>query len=47
MSLDQAWLLAKLWYGDRLQPDFRRPTTSEAERIFEQVGLRGPFWALK
>jgi hypothetical protein len=46
MTLDQAWRLSKLWYGQRLDPDFRRPTVSEAQRIFEQVGLVGAFWEL-
>jgi len=44
MTLDQAWQLSKLWYGNRLRPDFRRPTADEARAIFARVGLAGPFW---
>jgi len=47
MTLDQAWKLSQRWYGTRLDPDFRRPTTDEAGAIFESVGLTGPFWKLQ
>jgi hypothetical protein len=43
----QGWDLAKLWEGERLRLDWRRKTVAEMEAIFERVGLRGPFWALR
>ena len=46
MTLPQAWALSQHWYGNRLNPDFRRPTTDEAREIFTSVGLTGPFWSL-
>jgi hypothetical protein len=46
MSLDQAWDLSVKWYGNRLAPDFRRPTVDEARAIFASVGLTGDFWKL-
>jgi hypothetical protein len=46
MSLTQAWELSVKWYGNRLAPDFRRPTAAEAQAIFESVGLTGDFWQL-
>jgi hypothetical protein len=46
MSIAQAWDLSVKWYGNRLAPDFRRPTTNEARVIFASVGLTGPFWEL-
>jgi len=46
MTLPQAWELSKQWYGNRLDPDFRRPTVDEARHIFASVGLTGSFWAL-
>ena len=46
MTLDQAWHLSQRWYGNRLEPDFRRPTRDEAQAIFEGVGLTGEFWRL-
>ena len=46
MPLDQAWALSQRWYGDRLTPDFRRPTVDESRAIFKDVGLSGPFWEI-
>jgi hypothetical protein len=46
MTIPQAWDLSQKWYGNRLEPDFRRPTIDEAQAIFESVGLNGPFWQL-
>jgi len=46
MTLDQAWALSRAWYGNRLSPDFRRPTVDEAREIFERIGLAGEFWRL-
>ena len=46
MTIPQAWALSQAWYGNRLRPDFRRPTADEARAIFERVGLTGPFWSL-
>jgi hypothetical protein len=46
MTLPQAWELSQRWYGNRLDPDFRRPTVDEAHAIFESVGLTGAFWSL-
>jgi hypothetical protein len=46
MTIPQAWELSQKWYGDRLEPDFRRPTVDEAHAIFASVGLTGAFWRL-
>jgi hypothetical protein len=46
MSLAQAWSLSQAWYGNRLKPDFRRPTPDEARAIFAATGLGGAFWAI-
>ena len=46
MSIAQAWELSVKWYGNRLEPDFRRPTVDEARAIFASVGLTGRFWEL-
>jgi hypothetical protein len=46
MSIAQASDLSVKWYGSRLAPDFRRPTTDEARAIFSSVGLTGDFWKL-
>jgi len=44
LSMDQAWALAQAWYGDYLNPKWRRRTAREAEEIFDNIGLRGAFW---
>jgi len=47
LSLDQGWRLAQAWYGDRLSPDWRPKTVDQAQALFAEIGLRGPFWRLK
>ena len=44
LSLDQLWRLAVAWYDTRLTPDARRPQPDEIRRIFNGIGLEGPFW---
>jgi hypothetical protein len=44
LTYEQVWELSKLWYGNRLSPDFKGRTIEEVNRIFEQLGLNGPFW---
>jgi hypothetical protein len=42
------WELAKGWFGgDRRAPEWKRPTAEEAEQLFTNVGLTGPFWRLR
>ena len=45
-ALEQAWGLGRLWYADKLSPDWRRATPAEAEAVFASVGLTGDFWRL-
>ncbi len=44
LSQEQLWLLAVAWYDNRMSPDARRPKPEEMRRIFEGIGLTGPFW---
>ena len=46
MSPQQQWDLARIWYADRMSPDWRRRTPAEAEEVFATVGLTGAFWRL-
>ena len=46
-SLDQAWTLGRVWYADRLSPGWSRRTAEEAEPVFAELGLLGPFWRLR
>jgi hypothetical protein len=46
-GLDTAWRLARVWYGERLSPDWRRRTPDEAQAVFARLGLTGDFWRLR
>jgi hypothetical protein len=47
LSLDQGWRLARAWYSDRLDLEWRRKTIDEAEQIFAELGLTSLFWDLR
>ena len=44
VPFEQVLELSKVWYRDRMSPDFRGRSTAEAQQIFERVGLRSSFW---
>ena len=46
LTLQQQWELARRWYGNRLDADWRRRSPAEAEQVFAEIGLTGPFWRL-
>jgi hypothetical protein len=46
VSLETLGELARRWYGDRLEPDWRPRTLSESQLILDSVGLTGEFWRL-
>lgn len=46
LSLPQGWELARAWFHDRLEPDWRRKTPAETAEVFESIGLTGSFWKL-
>jgi hypothetical protein len=37
---------ARLWYGDRLQPDWTPRSRDEHQALLDSVGLTGEFWRL-
>ena len=47
LAFEQVWELSKLWYADRLSPDFKGRSLAEARRIFEELGLRSRFWQIE
>jgi len=48
LRLGQCWQLAKIWYGaDRRDPNWRRYTPDEAQKIFADLGLTSEFWNLR
>lgn len=44
LTLQQIWELSKLWYGNRMKPDYRGRSKEEVEAIFEQIGAISDFW---
>ena len=46
MSPATCWSLAREWYHDRCDPQWRRRTVDEAHSAFRQLGLTGDFWKL-
>jgi len=46
LTPEQGWRLADAWFHDRLDLDWRRRTTEEAQTLFTSIGLTGPFWRL-
>ena len=46
VAIDPLRELARRWYGDRLDPDWRPRTREQSQAILDAVGLRGEFWRL-
>jgi hypothetical protein len=46
LTLHQQWELARIWYADRMAPDWRPRTPAEGETVFASLGLTGEFWRL-
>ena len=44
MPVATAWNLGKLWYRDRLDPDWKPKTADVMRAIFDEAGLTGEFW---
>ena len=44
LDLAKVWELARAWYGNYLDPSWRRKTREESERIFQELGLTSEFW---
>jgi hypothetical protein len=46
LPIEQATALANAWYKDKLDPDWRRFTSDEAEALFDELALDPEFWRL-
>jgi hypothetical protein len=44
--LSTVWELARRWYGEHLQPDWRKKSADEARTIFAALGLDHHVWDL-
>ncbi len=47
LTIEQAWKLAFAWYGNKMEPTWRRATLDETEALLTDLGLTGPFWNLR
>jgi hypothetical protein len=43
-DLDRLWALARSWYDDRLDHDWRRRSLTERQELLKAAGLTGDFW---
>jgi hypothetical protein len=46
VPLAQLQRLARAWYGDRLDEDWRPRTPEQSQAVLRECGLTGAFWAL-
>jgi hypothetical protein len=46
ITIEQLWSLARRWYDDRFDLDWRRRTPAERQAVLDVVGLTGAFWSL-
>jgi hypothetical protein len=46
MTIAQLHELARRWYGNRLDPDWRPRSVEESQAILAAVGLTSEFWQL-
>jgi hypothetical protein len=46
VALEQLWRLARPWYGDRLEPDWRPHPREHNQALLDDLGFPRPFWAL-
>ena len=46
LPLDRLQGLARDWYGDRLDPDWRPRSREDSQRVLAAHGLTAAFWAL-
>ena len=44
--IERVWELSKVWYGDHLNPEWKKWTTAQAKEIFRRFGLVHPVWRL-
>lgn len=47
LTPEQGWQLARGWYSEKLNPEWRRHTPEEAEALLAKVELTGAFWNLR
>jgi hypothetical protein len=46
LGIEELQQLARAWYGDRLDPDWRPRSRGDSQRLLADLGLDGAFWEL-
>ncbi|MFN2198390.1 MAG: hypothetical protein ACK2UW_19880 [Anaerolineales bacterium] len=46
LPYEQVWELSKLWYGNRMMPDYSGRSAAEVQAIFNRLGLHSEFWSV-
>src|SRR4030095_4536354 len=44
--ISKIWEFSKVWYGNHLNPEWKKWTAQEAQLIFDQFELTGPIWKI-
>jgi hypothetical protein len=47
LTIQQVWELSKLWYANRLSPDYHGRSVEQVGEIFRQSGLKSDFWYIQ
>jgi hypothetical protein len=45
-SMGKVWRFAKKWYGNHLNPEWKKWSVDDAKRIFKEFELEGRIWSL-
>jgi hypothetical protein len=44
LTIPQTWKLSRLWYSNRLSPDFHGRSAQQAEELFREARLTSKYW---
>jgi hypothetical protein len=44
LSIQKLWDLSRLWYHNRLSPEYHGRTAEQVQKIFIETGLTSEFW---
>jgi hypothetical protein len=44
--VENIWVFAKVWYGNHLNPEWKKWTNREAQEIFQRFGLTSSIWQI-
>lgn len=44
LNIQQVWEFSKLWYGNRMSPEYQGRSMEQVAEVFRQAGLMSKFW---